>query len=391
MKRKDNPITQPKTQPKSKLAKTNAKDEISTTIISEANNIAKYADPTLDITFRMLFSPDQHKPILINMLNALLDFKGLNAIMDVEINSSDLTVSNIDLDKPAKSGITSAVDLLCTTTNNKKIAVEMQGQKKNYFLAREQEYMAKLISGQVKVGEGKKYHEKVLDTYIVVIGKENLFSGNSKLQDQDLFEIDVKPIIVQTGEVYPNNKMNWKFYELPKFAASNIYKNINVLSEIKHQWLEFFYHCGQSTELPKRNNIIQEAYKIMEIATWSPDDQVMYWKQKANEQDAYDSRLEEIEQAREEGKKEGKEEGIKLGLINGEISQIKTALKLNININNLDKLEPELHYIKGDKLKEIVGYLENHSDNTNENIMNQFHLLEDTEISEVLGKVNESS
>jgi hypothetical protein len=96
MKRKDNPIT----QPKSKLAKTNIKAEISTIIVPDANNIAKYADPTLDITFRMLFSPDQHKPILINMLNALLDFKGLNVIMDVEINSSELAVSNIDLDKP---------------------------------------------------------------------------------------------------------------------------------------------------------------------------------------------------------------------------------------------------------------------------------------------------
>lgn len=388
MKRKDNPIT----QPKSKLAKTNTTTEISTIIVPDANNITKYADPTLDITFRMLFSPDQHKPILINMLNALLDFKGLNAIMDVEINSSDLTVSNIDLDKPAKTGITSAVDLLCTTNNKRKIAVEMQGQKKNYFLTREQEYMAKLISGQVKVGEGKQYHQKVLDTYIVVIGKANLFTGNTKLGKADLFEIDVKPIIVQTGEIYPNNKMNWKFYELPKFAGSDIYKNINVLSEIKHQWLEFFYDCGQNTELPERDSIIQEAYKIMEISTWNPDTQLMYWKQKANEQDAYTSRLEEIEQAREEGKKEGKEEGIKLGLINGEISQIKTALKLNININNLDKLEPDLHYIKGDKLKEIVGYLENHPDNTNENIMNQFHLLdEDTEIAEVLGESNEIS
>jgi hypothetical protein len=260
----------------------------------------------------------------------------------------------------------------------------MQGQKKNYFLAREQEYMAKLISGQVKIGEGKKYHEKVLDTYIVVIGKENLFSGTSKIKDQGLFEIDVKPLIVQTGEVYPNNKMNWKFYELPKFAGSDIYKNINVLSEIKHQWLEFFYNCGQSTLLPERNNIIQEAYKIMEIATWSPDDQVMYWKQKANEQDTYTSHLEEIEQARKEG--------IKEGLITGEISQIKMALKFNININNLDKLEPDLSYIKGDTLKAIVSHLGNHSDNTSENIMNQFHLLdEDTEILEVLGEINEIS
>ena len=96
--------------------------------------------------------------------------------------------------------------------------------------------MAKLIYGLVKEGQGHEYHEKVLDTYILVIGKENMFIGNTALKGkvlnntqltpQDLFEIDVKPRIKQTGEIVPGNKMHWKFFELPKFKTSGEYKKI---------------------------------------------------------------------------------------------------------------------------------------------------------------------
>ena len=112
-------------------------------------------------------------------------------IIDVKISSGELVVSNIS-NKKEEMGITSAVDLLCINEGKQLIAIEIQGQKKNYFLTREQEYMAKLISGQVKEGEGKLYHDKVLETYIIVIGKANIFLGNTALRDQKLFEIDVK-------------------------------------------------------------------------------------------------------------------------------------------------------------------------------------------------------
>ena len=184
-----------------------------------------FADPTLDVSFKMLFCQDKNKDILISLLNSLLNFKGKDIIIDVEINPSELIVSNIS-NKKEEMGITSAVDILCTNIGKQQIAIEMQGQKQKYFLTREQEYMAKLISGQVKEGQGKQYHEKVLDTYIVVIAKNNMFVGNTALSDQSLFEIDVEPRIVQTGEKYPGNKMHWKFYELEKFKESNQYAKI---------------------------------------------------------------------------------------------------------------------------------------------------------------------
>ena len=90
-----------------------------------------FADPTYDITFKMLFGSDKNKDVLISLLNSLLDFKGEKQIVDVTINSSDLSVEGI-------SDIKGAVDVLCTTRSHQKIAVEMQRKYKDYFLSYEE-------------------------------------------------------------------------------------------------------------------------------------------------------------------------------------------------------------------------------------------------------------
>ena len=87
-----------------------------------------FADPTLDVSFKMLFGQDKNKEILINLLNNLLNFTGKATIIDVKINPSELVVANIS-SKKEEMGITSAVDILCTNEGKELIAIEMQGQK----------------------------------------------------------------------------------------------------------------------------------------------------------------------------------------------------------------------------------------------------------------------
>jgi predicted transposase/invertase (TIGR01784 family) len=311
-----------------------------------------FADPTLDVSFKMLFGQDKNKEILISLLNSLLNFTDKARIIDVKINPSELVVSNLS-DKKEEMGITSAVDILCTNEGKELIAIEMQGQKKNYFLTREQEYMAKLISGQVKEGQGQQYHEKVLDTYIIVIGKENMFVGNTALSDQNLFEIDVEPRVVQTGEKYPGNKMHWKFFELPKFKASDQYIKIKeydkldtnsdekLLKEkfewlrdnLKEQWLEFLIECNNKTEVPDRNELIRKGYNIMKLATWSPNDQALYWKQEQNEIDSIMQQKYDKEEAYSKGLKEGLEQGFKKGKLEEKLTSDIDIIKVGIQFN----------------------------------------------------------
>ena len=42
--------------------------------------------------------------------------------------------------------------------------------------------MSKLMSGQIKEGQGKEYHLQLFDTYILVISKNNLFVGNTAIK-----------------------------------------------------------------------------------------------------------------------------------------------------------------------------------------------------------------
>lgn len=270
-------------------------------------------------------------------------------------------------------GISSAVDILCTNLGKQQIAIEIQGQKQKYFLTREQEYMAKLISGQVKEGEGKLYHEKVLDTYIIIIARKNMFVGNTGLSNQKLFEIDVEPRVVQTGEKYPGNKMHWKFYELEKFQESNQYAKIKeydklnefsdkkLLEEkfewlkdnLKEQWLEFLIECNSQKEVPDRNNLIQKGYNIMKLATWDPKDQALYWKQKQNEIDA----IQQKEFDKEEAFNQGLEKGKWKGEVKGEIKQFKFLKQLEksgIDIKEEQYLKSMKH--TKDKLLQFKEY-----------------------------------
>ena len=199
-----------------------------------------FADPTYDVTFKMLFANDAHKNILISLLNSLLGFKGDQEIQDVKIKSPELQ-------KESASGVKGAVDVLCETKNGKKIAVEMQRQYKDYFLPRMQEYMSKIISGEVMVGQSEQYHEVLVDTYILAIGKDNIFKGVYAIASDTLFEKTVMPMIAEIGQVIPGNKMYWKFFELPRFAQQHKDGTINKESSLKFQWLNFLLHCNPSS------------------------------------------------------------------------------------------------------------------------------------------------
>ena len=318
-----------------------------------------FADPTLDVTFKMLFGQDKNKDILISLLNSLLNFTGEKEIEDVEINSNELPIAFFNEVKN-KSGITSSVDILCINKGKQKIAIEMQGQKTKYFLSREQEYMSKLISGQVKEGEGKKYHEKVLETYILILGKQNMFP-KGLISNSKLFEIDVVPTIVQTGEIVPDNKMYWKFYELPKFKKNNIYKNgIDKSDNIKYQWLEFLIDCGSLLKTPDRHDLIKKCYDLMIIAKWDHDTKVLYWKQKQS----LTTLEEQHEMGFEEGVLKGKIEGKLKGEIKGEIKETRKFLKLQKEfaedkekLKFLEFIKPTYKYLTKDQQIELSGNL----------------------------------
>jgi hypothetical protein len=281
-------------------------------------------------------------------------------------------------DKKGESGIETSVDILCINRGKQKIAIEMQGQRTKYFLAREQVYMSSLIVGQAKEGDGKLYDEVVLETYMIIIGKKNVFVGKTALSDQTLFEIDVKPVVIQTQQIIPGNKMFWKFFELSKFQESSNYKSINENSPLKEQWLEFLIDCSKQQSEPDRNEIIKKGYRIMEVAKWTPDQQTLYLNQKMQ---ALEARLaqEDLEREAREAREEAEqafEKGKLKGEIKGEISKVKALIKYNVPKENIVQ---DLKFLTNpqvlENLDNNLDYIREHNDETDSLICENLGLV----------------
>ncbi|CAF1003208.1 unnamed protein product [Brachionus calyciflorus] len=216
-----------------------------------------YADPLNDIAFEILFSNKNHTDIAISVINSLLNFHGKNEVKEVCLSSS----------VPIFPDLKRALELCCTTKSNEKIRVEIQRQYYDFPI--EIEY----------------FREGFLNTFILVISKENIF----ELQNDKLYEKTVAPMIQEIKAEIPSLPMSWKYYELKKFMkmydAGEI-RPVNNKLPIKEQWLFFFNKCPTSEKIPDDvDNIIKEAYGIMNINEWVPALKKMYEKSIQREKD----------------------------------------------------------------------------------------------------------
>jgi len=64
--------------------------------------------------------------------------------------------------------------------------------------------------------------------------------------------------------------MFWKFNELNKFRKTEkiVNKQIDRDNSIKEQWFEFLCICSEQTETPDRNQLILDAYRILNMIKW---------------------------------------------------------------------------------------------------------------------------
>jgi len=280
---------------------------------------AEYADPTYDTTFKMLFASEKHKNLLIDFANSLLGFTGEEEIVNVRLEREATPPFG-------KYGINSAVDVLCSTANGKTIALEMQRKHEDYFLSRTQYYMSKLIVTKIQKGFSNKYHEMIDKIYMIIIGKEAIFS--KEIGEEDQYEFTVTPTIEELGIRVPDNKMCWKFFELKRFEKLCNNEEIGIKqSSTKYnveKWLKFLLECGKKTEETIPDNtpeIIKEAYKVMKTANMTPQEYLRYQDEQVHEhferlerESSIRKAAEAVEKAQNEGLARGLAEGIRVAL-----------------------------------------------------------------------------
>ena len=85
-----------------------------------------FADPKTDFVFKRIFGSEGRKPLLIALLNHMLELEGDRCILDVQHLSSDQHVDIPELKL-------SVVDVKCTDAGGRRFVVEMQVLKVEGF------------------------------------------------------------------------------------------------------------------------------------------------------------------------------------------------------------------------------------------------------------------
>ena len=214
-----------------------------------------FLDVKTDYAFKRVFGSQQSKPILLEFLNALLDYPPEQQVCGLEI----VDPYQIPLLKGMKD---SFVDVKATLNNGSHIIVEMQVLNVPGFEQRVLYNAAKQYSTQLKRGED--YH--LLNPVIAITFTDFILFNDESLKDQykSHFRLLEKEKLVEYKD-----DIELVFIELPKFT-----KKEDTLSDVQDQWIWFVQNAGNLEYVPERLNSpgLQLAFELSNEATLSEDE-----------------------------------------------------------------------------------------------------------------------
>ena len=191
------------------------------------NDIAnKRYNPMNDVLFKFIFGRDERKNITIDLLNAILNRTGEQAIKDIHFKNSEIVPFYED-DKLTR------LDIFCVTEKETKIDVEVQLINKKDMERRNLFYWAQMYLMGLQRGE--KYNALNPAITINILG-HTIFP---KAPIHSMYSI----YNIETGHRL-NEDMELHFLEVPKFKK----KPINKMTRIE-RWLAYFSNKLNNTEM----------------------------------------------------------------------------------------------------------------------------------------------
>ena len=226
--------------------------------------LSKFLDPKNDVAFRKIFGSEEHKDILINFINDILELEGNNQIEQIEF------LSPIQ-DPEIASKKQSIVDVLCKDKNGVQIIVEMQVAPTKGFEKRAIYYASKAYSRQLNKGTGEDGKYKNLKQVIfiaisdcIIFKDKKNYKSDHIILDKETYEHDLKDF-------------SFTFIELPKFKKDKI----EQLETILEKWCYFFKHADATTEedmakIASSYQTIGKAYEVVNQYNWDEKQLIAY-------------------------------------------------------------------------------------------------------------------
>ena len=252
----------------------------------------QFLDVKTDFAFKKVFGSEQSKNILIDFLNAIIDFGG-ETIVDLAI----VDPYQIPLLKGMKD---SYVDVKAILSNHTKVIIEMQVLNVEGFEKRVLYNAAKLYSTQLQ----KAQHYESLEPIIALT-----------ITDFVMFE-EIPSIISywnlreKTQLIKYSDDIELIFVELPKFT-----KHEEELVTVAEKWMYFIKCAGELDFIPHTflEPNLREAFEIANTASLSDEELEIQFKRR----DFIFLQKGSIDKAKKDGMKDGMKEGIEKGIEKG--------------------------------------------------------------------------
>ncbi len=265
---------------------------------------AVFADPKTDFVFKRIFGAESRKPLLIELLNHLLELKGEHRIVDVQHLAGEQHVDVPELKL-------SIVDVKCTDASGRRFVVKMQVLKVEGFEKRVVYNSSKPYVMQLRNAEE---YPALCAVVGVTICNFNLWTERD---EQGRFKV---PMLSRwrMQEQHSGERglpqVQYAFLELPKYEAGD------APESLIDKWAYFFREAKNLDVVPPAlsEGPFRDALEVVRRATFSPREWEAYERAKMAEQDARGALAVAYQ--------EGVEEGRKSALAKGELKGMRDAL-----------------------------------------------------------------
>lgn len=256
---------------------------------------AVFADPKTDFVFKRIFGSEARKPLLIALLNHLLELEGERRILDVQHLSGDQHVDVAEFKL-------SIVDVKCTDATGRRFVVEMQVLKVEGFEKRVVYNASKAYVMQLRAAEE---HPALCDVVGVTICNFNLWSDKDDGGRYKVPMLSRWRMVEQHSGERGLSQVQYVFLELPKYTAGD------TPEALVDKWAYLFREAKNLDVVPPplAEGPFRDALEVARTATFSAEEWEAYERAKMAEQDARGA----LTVARQEGLAEGHKSGLAEG------------------------------------------------------------------------------
>jgi len=246
-----------------------------------------FADPKTDHVFKRIFGAEERKPLLIALLNHLLELEGEHRILDVQHLSLEQHIAVPELKL-------SILDVKCTEASGRRFVVEMQVAKVKGIDKRIVYNASKAYVMQLRSAEE---YPTLCDVVGVTICN---FKPWPKKETDGSFKVPMLSrwkMQEQQSGVTGLSQIQYVFLELPKYGAGDDPRTL------VDKWAYFFRETKNLAVVPQAlsEGPFREALEVTRMATFTPGEWELYDRAKMAEQDARGA----LEVAHEEGELQG--------------------------------------------------------------------------------------